>query len=114
MGLGERRRVGFEPLERFLRPFWRERRGKIGQLKKGGQMVNLGVFEVYRNGADGLKTRLEKAVIGFYQRHERLPTLVVVPPKEVRAAQEMLRLLELPRLEVSGCGGCLIPEVWLG
>ncbi|MBN1955858.1 MAG: hypothetical protein JW900_12530 [Anaerolineae bacterium] len=72
-------------------------------------------YKVYRNGQHAdLQTHLQAALGDFYQRQRRLPAEVVVHPSMMDKALAALAALDLPRLPIVPCGGCLANEVWLG
>lgn len=69
-------------------------------------------FIIYRDGGSELRQRIKQAVTDFYSEWAKLPTTMIVHKSEVADAQAALQALDLT-LEMRGCGGCLIGEVWL-
>ena len=53
-------------------------------------------FIVYRNGTGPVEQRIKAAALDFCRSRHRLPASIVVH-----------------KSELEGCGGCLVPEVWL-
>jgi len=70
-------------------------------------------YIVYRNGGGAMEARLRAALIDFYKRRGTLPSLIMVHPAELGQAEAACKALEVKH-PVAACGGCLIPEVWLG
>jgi len=71
-------------------------------------------FTVYRNGSTTLTERITKA-LEHYAIHnvDALPSEIRVNPRDLEAAREIIRALDLPTLQVIGNGGCAAVEVWL-
>ncbi len=71
-------------------------------------------WKVYRNGSQTLTQRITAALSRFSVHNSgQLPTVVVVNPRDITAAGEVLRALDLPGLAVIGNGGVALQEVWL-
>ena len=70
-------------------------------------------FIVYRNGTGPVEQRIKAAALDFCRSRHRLPASIVVHKSELDVAREAVKSLELSRIPVEGCGGCLVPEVWL-
>ena len=65
-------------------------------------------YSVYRNGTGELEKRIAAALAHFRQSQGQDPASVTVHKSEADKA----RALGLA-CEVRGCGGCIVPEVWL-
>lgn len=71
-------------------------------------------YKTYRNGTQTLAKRIGLA-LEHYTVHNSgaLPAAVVVNPRDITAAGEILKALDLPTLQVVGNSGCMTVEVWL-
>jgi len=70
-------------------------------------------FIIYRNGSQTLTQRLEAAMSHYHAHHEgQSPAAVAVNPKDLEAATETLKALDVT-LPIVGNGGCMTVEVWL-
>lgn len=88
----------------------------LGGRLSGGKDRNMIVatFMVCRNHAVELETRIKAALEEFYAVHRQPPASMVVHTSEVSDAQAAVRQLAPDTgVEVRGCGGCLVPEVWV-
>ncbi len=74
----------------------------------------MATYLVYRPNAWGASMRERvRAALDVYRREcGGLPAGIAVNPREVEAARRVVADLGLD-VEVTGLGGCLIPEIWL-
>ena len=66
----------------------------------------------HRNGMN-LTEHITAALAHFQRYSGQSPAAVVVNPKDVTAAGEVVKALALPTLAVIGNGGAMVGEVWL-
>jgi hypothetical protein len=71
------------------------------------------MFRVYREPGD-MEARIKAALTAEYESQGRMPQVMVVPKVEFVAARDAVERLEISQVDIVGCGGCLVPEVWLG
>lgn len=71
-------------------------------------------YLLYRNGTQTLAQRIA-AALEHYSVHNggALPAAVVVNPRDLAEAGAIVKVLDLPTLQVIGNGGVSVREVWL-
>ena len=69
-------------------------------------------YIIYRNGSQTTAQRITAALAHYSQNNGALPAAVVVNPKDIEAATEHVKALDLA-LPVVGNGGVMAVECWL-
>lgn len=71
-------------------------------------------YLIYRDSAStGVRDLVGLALADYQKRHAGAPAGLVVPKGLIGEARDVVRALAIAGLPVSGCGGCLVGEVWL-
>jgi len=70
------------------------------------------MFLVYR-GVEDVEARIGAAMKAYYADRGQMPRSMIAPKVELDEARAAAARLGLAGVKVVGCGGCLIPEVWL-